>query len=175
MKKTVSLLLAVSILLALLPGASCADSVSVKFKPVFTNQVKATAAQWYSTETNRAALTVALCADVFYNKGTYGPNDIESYLTNPTYVGLSQNKNQLLVMGYYGTETEFTILVIVYTPSRDEIEYTEMKLTGSFRNQSTADAMEGVLYSAMQSMNSKGQYEKNNPDLVLEQYKKVSE
>ncbi len=85
------------------------------------------------------------------------------FLTNSSWVGISKNSRQLMVVGYYGSTT---ILTIVYTPQTGKIEYTEIKI-----NQSNGSAVPDVLIESMAKKiydDQSSKYYKNSPSDILE-------
>ena len=167
MKRILSILITIILVSTITCGIAVADSEWTKIDSNYASRGNATAQQWFSTEHNRALLTVLLAADVFISRGNFQADDLFSFLENTSYVGISSSSKQVLVMGYYGATT---ILTIVYTPSTNEIQYSEITESASPK---TASEMDNILLESMKSFKNNKEYLKNNQSLVSEEASKI--
>ena len=168
MKKIISITSLV-LLISLFVITASADVPTTKIQSVFAKNANATAKQWYENKDTRAMLTVALGADVFFQMEGFESDDLTSFLLNTSYVGISSNSRQLLLLGYYGSTT---ILSIIYTPSTNEIECLKMELNGTPLDDVT---MKTVLLGTMQSADNNASYEENDKTAILKQVQSLFE
>ena len=158
MKRIVALLLVIVLTLASVASAdSFVDKTKIKAKN--TSKVKATASEWYASSETRAMATILVSLDVFNQMSDYDSNEISDFWVNPSYVGITNNNRQILVVGYYGSTT---ILTMIYTPSKGEIEYFDMKMSsGTPIDASTVDMMMKTVI--LNSNNNVRDYYQNDP------------
>lgn len=165
-KKLIALILMAVIISTGVINFSSAD-ISTTIESKYAKQGNASAQQWYSSGENRALLTVLLAADVFPNMKQFDTQDMVSFLTNSSYVGISSNSRQLLVIGYYGSTN---IIPIVFTPSSNEIQYMVIEMSGSKLSDS---AIDDIMLSTLKTIGNTKDYSKNNNSMVTEQMNKI--
>ncbi len=88
-----------------------------------TSGTDLSASEWYATAKSRAMLTISVSIDTLSQISDADSNSYSSFWTNPSWVGVSRNKRQVMVVGYYSSSISTTVLVIIYTPSTGKIEY----------------------------------------------------
>ena len=113
MKKVLSLITALVLSLVIFTSAS-----ATTIKATGTATTKMTASQWFSDSQTRAWLTIALALDTFPQMSSVDSNAISDFVSRSSWVGLSKSKNQVMVMGTYGSTT---ILIMLYTPAKGTI------------------------------------------------------
>lgn len=114
MKKT-TLLTAMLLILAFCASAFAAGiySGSDVFNPTLANAIDSTAANWYATSSNRAALTVLLVGNVASDDVLGDENVLSSMLLGDSYVGRSSEGTTLVVAG----TVSGNCLTIAYSPA----------------------------------------------------------
>ena len=107
MKKVLSVILCVAMLLFLCPWAVAEEHSSVDFEPTLVSVFDRTAEKWYATRSSRAMLSVLLYLQVS------NIEEIEALniqVDDPSYVGYSSDILGLLWQGENNT------LLITYSP-----------------------------------------------------------
>ena len=156
------LVLAVLIISAVPSMANSAingDSFTTINAPI-TSGTDLSASEWYSSDKSRAMLTISVSMDTISKISDADSDSYTSFWTNPSWVGISGGKRQVMVTGYYGSEESTTVLVMIYTPSSGEISYLPM----TFRPAIPDNTAEMFCVGALETSAS---YEKNDPSTIL--------
>ena len=159
MKKRLLSSMCVIFLFTLIIGNASAMS---KTKGQLTKALGMNAKQLYASEESRALFTICLAADTLSTMKNVESDAFTSLVLNKTYVGLSSNQRQLCVTGYFGT-TKTSILIMIYTPSTNEIQYETIGLNGTGMTESFIDTM---MVSSLKGMNKNGKYVENDIDAI---------
>ncbi len=141
------------------PGIASESFVSGIFQ-----QNVLSAEQWFQDESTRAACTVFAAIGFVKNSNELIFEDLEDYLSNPTWIGISKSKKQLMTIGYLGI-SKITVYITVITPATGEIEYTTMDMSSSNKDDMPR-IVEGLLPSILESQNATSEYYINNLDEI---------
>ena len=122
-----------------------------------------TAPEWYEDDESIAWLTVGTSLDVFPNLEDYDPVDFRDFIVRSSWVGISSNKKQLTVVGYYEKASSFNMLSMSFNPAAGEIEYTRDELDPSTSKEDAEKKCEALL----SDNNDIGEYKKNSLHEIL--------
>ena len=145
MKKVLSLVLVLCMLLACSAMAEMDAAETTTYVPTLANSIEASAAEWYSTSENRALLPILLGLEITSQDDRYGLSDF----VGDSYVGKDGDSLMIVMCG------EAADLVIVYQPSIGTAIYEFTESSGS----------ENVQYALGESC-ADGYYMNNIDDLI---------
>ena len=124
-----------------------------------TESIKScTASEWYKDDESIAWLTVGTALDVFPTLEDYDPMDFRDFVVRSSWVGISSNKKQLTVVGYYEKESSFDMISMSFNPAAGEIEYVRDELDSS----TSKDEAEKKCEALLSDNNDIGEYKKNS-------------
>ncbi len=146
-------------LLCIIASSSAASSYTITAS--VTNGTGLSAVEWYSSAQSRALLTISLSIDTIPNISDTDADSYTSFWLNPSWVGISTNKRQVMVSGYYSNSSSTTVLIMVYTPGTGKIEYIPMVMRPAISD----DLAETLCLSAFSSNTSS--YERNSTSEIV--------
>lgn len=161
MNRRFALFISLLFALTLIVSASTAASSYTIDAPV-TSGTKMSASEWFASAKTRAMLTLSVSVDTISNLSDSDSDSYTSFWTNPSWVGISKSKQQVMVVGYITTSANTTVLVMIYTPGSGEIEYMPIVSTPAL-----SDANAEMICMAALANDSTGDYEKNDPVEIL--------
>ena len=166
MKRTLILFIAaLFVFLSAVPAAMAAEWVLMD--SVTTAETTLSASDWYASSRSRALLTVLLSIEAINDIGNPESGDFSSFWLNASWVGITKDKTQLVVVGYYGTGSKTTILTMIYTPGTKKIKYMADVQTPSLTSSKAESACEALLKSGASAEYTVNAYKKNSPrDIV---------
>ena len=144
------------------PSASGSSGSGRTIDAPFTSEIGLTASEWYATAKTRAMLTLSVSIDTIPHLSDNSSDAYTSFWLNPSWVGISKNKRQVIVAGYFSSDTSTTVLVMVYSPGTGKIEYLP-----AVSRPALPDATAEIMCLAAIQTNPTDKYVKNDPYEIL--------
>lgn len=144
------------------PSASGSSGSDRIIDAATTSGIGYTASEWYATAKTRAMLTLSVSIDTIPHLSDSSTDAYISFWQNPSWVGISKNKRQVMVTGYYSSDTSTTVLVMIYTPSTGKIEYLPV-----VSRPALPDATAEMMCLAAIKNDPTDKYAKNDPYEIL--------
>lgn len=155
-------------LLLICGNAYASDSFT---SAIFSKNTHITAEQWFSDEESRAMFTTLAAIELVKNIDELKSTDaLSEYLANPSWVGLSKSKKQIMSIGYLGS---VKILVALLTPETGIIEYLQMEISTSGNSDNTESIVQSIIPQVFESQGATSEYYQNNMESILTAVKKI--
>lgn len=157
----------ISILLALLVVlCSTVAFASESFVSAIFSENVLSAETWFEDESTRAACTIFTAIGITqYEAQSF--KVLKDYLTNPSWIGISKSKKQIMTIGYRGT-SKTTVYIAIITPETGKIEYTTMDMSSSSEDD-MSKTVESLIPSILEAQDATSEYYEND----LEQISKI--
>ncbi len=161
MKRKFILLITLLLTFTLVASTSMAATSYTIDAPI-TSGTKMSASEWYSNAKSRAMLTLSVSIDTISQLDDADSDSYTSFWLNSSWVGISKNKQQVMVVGYYSNSASTTVLVMIYTPQTGKIEYMPI-----VSKPAMSDVNAEMICLASLANESNSDYEKNDPTEII--------
>lgn len=127
--------------------------------------------QWFQDKSTRAACTVFAAIGFVKNSNDLIFEDLEDYLANPSWIGISKSKNQIMTVGYLGIN-KITIYIAVITPKTGKIEYTTIDMSSS-KKEDMPKIVESLIPSILEAQYATSEYYENDLEEIANLMKQL--